>query len=58
MPANKRPLSTSQAAQDARRVVTHPNEYADDPRIRALAWAILASLRGKPVRQNRKERSE
>ncbi|WP_299558669.1 hypothetical protein [uncultured Sulfitobacter sp.] len=35
--------------ETARDVVTNPNDFADQPAVRATAWAILMEARGKTV---------
>jgi hypothetical protein len=38
---------------DARRVVANPEQYADRPILRRLAWMALMADRGQRVDQNR-----
>lgn len=42
-----------QIAADAKEVVNDPARYADEPKKRLLAWAILMGQRGKRVSQAR-----
>ncbi len=37
---------------DARQVVGNPEQYADRPLLRRMAWAILMTARGNTVDQN------
>ncbi len=48
-----RPEPTRQFCADARQVVANPEQYADRPLLRRLAWMTLMSARGKVVDQTR-----
>ena len=43
---------TSQAATDARAIISNPEAYANRPSIRLLAWHVLKSARGQSLRQS------
>lgn len=45
--------AASARIKQARHVVTNPHAYADRPQLRLLAWAILKTAQGKPLRQRR-----
>jgi len=46
------PTSNSRFITDARQVVANPEQYADRPLLRRMAWMALMSARGKSVDQN------
>lgn len=43
----------SQIAADAKKVVNHPEHFADQPGARLFAWAVLMGQRGQRVDQMR-----
>ncbi len=47
---------TEQFCADARRVVANPEQYADRPLLRRLAWMTLMTARGNVVDQGRLSR--
>lgn len=47
------PLAVPRISADARRVVANPEQYADRPILRRLAWMALMADRGQRVDQNR-----
>lgn len=46
-------MSSAQFCADARRVVANPEQYADRPLLRRMAWATLMAERGHSVNQER-----
>lgn len=47
---------TTQFCADARQVVANPEQYADRPLLRRLAWMTLMTERGRIVDQDRLSR--
>lgn len=47
---------TEQFCTDARQVVANPEQYADRPLLRRLAWMTLMAERGRIVDQDRLSR--
>jgi len=48
----QQPAFAQQLHTDARHVVANPEQYADRPLLRRMAWMALMSARGKSVDQN------